>query len=111
MNARIQLVITNPDGWAFTCGDTIAGLALAHRLPWSTYSKQTRNAGALMSYGVDRDAISRRVAVYVDKLLKWAKVAELPVERPAKFEFLISLRTARALGMEISSAMLHVLTR
>jgi putative ABC transport system substrate-binding protein len=59
-----------------------------------------------MSYGVDHDAICRRVAVYVDKLLKGAKPGDLPVEQPTKFEFLISLRIAKALGREVPTAML-----
>ena len=104
--AGIQLVMTHPDGWAFTHRAAIAKFALANRLPLSTWSKQTFNSGALMSYGVNHDAICRRVAVYVNKLLKGARVAELPVEQPTKFEFLISLRTARVLGIEIPPPML-----
>jgi putative ABC transport system substrate-binding protein len=104
-SAGIQAVMTNPDGWAFTYRAAIAKLAIANGLPLSTWSRQTLDAGALMSYGVSHDAICRRVAVYVDRLLKGAKPGELPVEQPTKFEF-ISLRTARALGMEIPSPML-----
>ena len=105
-DAGIQAVMFNPDGWAFTNRDLIAKLALAKGLPLSTYSRQTFNAGALMSYGVDHDAICYRVAVYVDKLLKGAKPSELPVEQPTKFEFLINLNTARALGLTVPPSML-----
>jgi putative tryptophan/tyrosine transport system substrate-binding protein len=59
-----------------------------------------------MSYGVDHDVICYRVAVYVDKLLKGAKPSELPVEQPSKFEFLINLNTARALGISIPASLL-----
>jgi putative tryptophan/tyrosine transport system substrate-binding protein len=102
----VQLVMTNPDGWAFTYREIIAKLAIANALPLSSWSRQTLVPGALMSYGVNHDAICRRVAVYVDKLLKGAKPSELPVEQPAKFEFLINLRTARSLGMDIPAPML-----
>jgi putative tryptophan/tyrosine transport system substrate-binding protein len=98
--------MTNPDGWAFTYRAIIAKLAIANALPLSSWSRQTLVAGALMSYGVDHDAICRRVAVYVDKLLKGAKPGELPVEQPTKFEFLINLRTARVLGIEMPPPML-----
>jgi putative ABC transport system substrate-binding protein len=54
-----------------------------------------------MSYGVDHDAICHRVAVYVDKLLKGSKPTELPVEQPTKFEFLINLKTTKALGLDV----------
>ena len=104
--AGIQLVMTNPDGWAFTYREIIAKLAIATTLPLSSWSRQTLVAGALMSYGVDHDAICRRIAVYVDKLLKGAKPGELPVEQPTKFEFLINLKTARALGLDIPPSML-----
>jgi putative tryptophan/tyrosine transport system substrate-binding protein len=105
-HAGIQAVMFNPDGWAFTYRELIAKLALAKGLPLSAYSRQTLNAGALMSYGVDHDAICYRVAVYVDKLLKGAKPHELPVEQPSKFEFLINLNTAKALGLDIPASML-----
>lgn len=104
--AGIQAVMTNPDGWAFTYRAPIAKLAVANGLALSTWSRQTFDAGALMSYGVNHDAICRRVAVYVDKLLKGAKPNELPVEQPTKFEFFISLKTAKALGIEIPPSML-----
>lgn len=104
--AGVQAVMTNPDGWAFTYRATIAKLAIVNGLALSTWSRQTFDAGALMSYGVNHDAICRRVAVYVDKLLKGTKTGELPVEQPTKFEFFISLKTAKALGVEIPPAML-----
>jgi putative ABC transport system substrate-binding protein len=105
-DADIQAVMFNPDGWAFTYRELIAKLALTKGLPLSTYSRQTLNAGALMSYGVDHDAICYRVAVYVDKLLKGAKPSELPIEQPTKFEFLINLNTARALGIAVPPSLL-----
>jgi putative tryptophan/tyrosine transport system substrate-binding protein len=84
----------------------VAGFALRSRLP-SVYSNRAAvDAGGLMSYNADRADSYRRVAYYVDKILKGAKPAELPVEQPTKFELVINLKTARALGLKIPS---HVL--
>jgi len=104
--AGVLAVITNPDGWAFTYRAVISKLAITNGLPLSVWSRQTLEAGALMSYGVDHDAICRRVAVYVDKLLKGTKPSELPVEQPTKFEFLINLKTAKALGLTVPQSLL-----
>ena len=63
-------------------------------------------AGALMSYGVDFAYLHRRVATFVDNLLKGAKAADLPVEQPTKLELVINAKTAKALGLTISGSML-----
>jgi len=79
----------------------IAGLALKSRLPSMYYTREAVEAGGLMYYGADEADSYRRVASYVDKILKGAKPADLPVEQPTKFEFVINLKTAKQIGLTI----------
>ena len=79
----------------------IAGLALKSRLPSVYDNKEAVDAGGLMSYGADLAESYRRVAYYVDKILKGAKPADLPVERPTKFELVINLKTAKQIDLTI----------
>ena len=82
-------------------GKRIAGFALKSRLPSMYQSKAAVEAGGLMSYGADLADSYRRVAYYVDRILKGAKPAELPVEQPTKFELVINLKTAKQIGVTI----------
>ena len=79
----------------------IAGLALKSRLPSVYNNREFVGAGGLMSYGADLADSYRRVAYFVDKILKGAKPADLPVEQPTKFEFVINLKTAKQIGVTI----------
>jgi putative tryptophan/tyrosine transport system substrate-binding protein len=79
----------------------IAELALKHRLPAASGVKEYADAGLLMSYGASFPESYRRAATYVDKILKGAKPADIPVERPTKFEFVINLKTAKQIGLTI----------
>ena len=79
----------------------ILEFAAENRLPTMHMDKEPVEAGGLMSYGPDVADLFRRAAIYVDKILKGAKPADLPVERPTKFEFVINLRTAKQIGVTI----------
>ena len=85
----------------------IAELALKHRLPMMVPASEYARAGALISYGTDYLDLFRRAAMYVDKILKGAKPADLPIEQPTKFEFVINLKTAKALGLTIPPSLLQ----
>jgi putative ABC transport system substrate-binding protein len=84
----------------------VAELAAKIRLPAMYSGREYVEAGGLMSYGVNFDDLDRRAAVYVDKILKGAKPSDLPVERPTKFELVINLKTAKALGLTIPKSIL-----
>jgi putative tryptophan/tyrosine transport system substrate-binding protein len=84
----------------------IAGFALKSRLPSVSSSEEFVDAGGLMSYAADDADRYRRVAIYVDKILKGAKPANLPVEQPTKFELVINLKTAKQIGLTIPQKML-----
>ena len=84
----------------------IIGFALKSRLPSMYNTRATVDAGGLMYYGADPADSYRRVAYYVDRILKGAKPADLPVEQPTKFELVINLKTAKALGLKIPAHLL-----
>jgi putative tryptophan/tyrosine transport system substrate-binding protein len=81
-------------------------LAIKHRLPALTSIRLGPPLGALMSYGSDYFDLARQSAVYVDKILKGAKPADLPVAFPTKFELIINLKTAKAIGLDVPPVLL-----
>jgi ABC-type uncharacterized transport system substrate-binding protein len=83
----------------------LAGLAIKYRLPGMYPFKENVEAGGLMSYGADRDDLYRRAATYIDRILRGAKPADLPVEQASKYRLVINLKTAKALGLEIPPAL------
>jgi putative tryptophan/tyrosine transport system substrate-binding protein len=84
----------------------VAGLALGHKLPAISEIREFVFAGGLMSYGLRLFDMTRRMAHYVDRILKGAKAGDLPVEQPTKFELVINLKTAKALGLEVPATLL-----
>jgi len=84
----------------------IAALAVQHRLPSIGGTRSFAEAGGLLAYGPNLPDLYRRAAIYVDKILKGAKPADLPIEQPTKFEFVINLKTAKALGLTIPTSLL-----
>ena len=105
--AHIEAFISPLDPVFALTQQRIVDLALAHRLPGMHWVREFVDAGGLMSYGPSLPSIYRRVAVYVDKLLKGAKPVDLPVEQPTKFDLIINLKTAQALGLTIPSTLLY----
>ncbi|HEV8584828.1 MAG TPA: ABC transporter substrate-binding protein [Methylomirabilota bacterium] len=86
--------------------DWIIAFASTRRLPVMYQLKDNVERGGLMSYGADRSDLVRRAALYVDKILRGAKAGDLPVEQPTKFELVVNVKTARALGLTIPPAVL-----
>jgi putative ABC transport system substrate-binding protein len=105
-NDQINGVIVTQDGLFYAKRKEIADLALTNRLPAIVYSRETVEVGALASYGPNNYSIFRRAGAYIDKILKGASPAALPVEQPAKFEFIINLKPARALGLDVAPSLL-----
>ena len=104
--ARAVALLVFASGLLFTRARRIAELAATSRLP-AMYDLRTYvEAGGLISYSADLIDIWRRAAVFVDKILKGAKPADLPVEQPTKFELVINLKTAKALGLTIPQSLL-----
>ena len=85
----------------------IVELVGKHRMPAIYYQKEFVDEGGLMSYGADYDDLYRRAAGYVDKILKGAKPADLPVQQATKFEFVINLKAAKQIGLTIPNRVLE----
>jgi len=98
---RVRALILLPAPIVATQAKQIAELALKNNLPAISPVSEFPNAGGLMSYGANLADLYRRAATYVDKILKGAKPADLPVEQPTKFELVINLKTAKQIGLTI----------
>ena len=104
--ARAGALIVESSSMLFTWRERLADLALKNRLPTMFAQRQYAEAGGLMAYSADFSDLFRRAATFVDKILKGAKPADLPVEQPTKWEFVINLKTAKALGLTILPSVL-----
>jgi ABC-type uncharacterized transport system substrate-binding protein len=104
--ARAGVLTVLPGSMFFNERKRLMDLAAKNRLPAVYPWKEGVDAGGLMAYGVNQADLYRRAATYVDKILKGAKPADLPVEQPTKFELVVNLKTAKALGLTIPQSLL-----
>jgi len=108
VTSRVGALVIMPAPILFENVKPIADFAIRARLPSTFHLREFTAAGGLVTYGVDRSDLFRRAAAYVDKILKGANPADLPVEQPTKFELVINLRTAKALGLTIPPNLLSI---
>ena len=99
-------LVLPPDGTTLLHRDLIIDLAARHRLPAIYAFRAFVADGGLMSYGTDPIEVFRQAAAYVDRILRGAKPADLPVQAPTKYQTVINLKTAKALGLEVPVALL-----
>jgi putative ABC transport system substrate-binding protein len=98
---RAQAFVMQGDSVLFNYRGQIAEMALRNRLPAASLQRELAEAGFLLTYGADIQDLYRRSAAFVDKIFKGAKPADLPVEQPTKYELVINLKTAKALGVDV----------
>ena len=106
LQPRVAALIIQGSAMFFGERTRLADLALKHGIPTVVTERAYAEAGCLMSYGTDFADNFRRAAEYVDKILKGAKPADLPIQQPTKFELVINLKTAKALGLTIPPSLL-----
>jgi putative ABC transport system substrate-binding protein len=103
---RAQAFVMQGDSVLFNHRSQIAEMALRNRLPAAYVQRELAEAGFLLTYGADIGDLYRRSAAFVDKIFKGAKPADLPVEQPVKFELVINMKTAKALGLTVPPSLL-----
>ena len=103
---RAQALVVQGDSVLFNCRGQIAEMALGNRLPGASVLKEFAEAGLLLGYGASLQDQYRRIASFVDRIFKGVKPSDLPVEQPTKFELVVNLKTARALGIDVPPTVL-----
>jgi ABC-type uncharacterized transport system substrate-binding protein len=103
---RADAILVGNDTVTLVHRRQVVELAVKHRLPAMYNNREFIDAGGLMAYGVSYPDLYRRAAIFVDKIFKGAKPADLPVEQPTKFELMINLKAAKALGLDIPATVL-----
>jgi len=106
MKTGATALLTVEDPFLLSLRERIADLAAKHRFPIVYNNREFTEAGGLISYGVDRKPLYRRAAELADKILKGAKPADIPVEQPTKFELIINLKAAKAIGLTMPDKLL-----
>jgi putative ABC transport system substrate-binding protein len=105
MKERAEALFLFPSPMLFLARRRIVELATTHRLPSMSQAREFVEVGGLIAYGANINDLFRRSTVYVDKILKGAKPADLPVEQPTRFELVINMKTAKALGIDVPVSM------
>jgi putative ABC transport system substrate-binding protein len=106
VRARADGLAVSADSVFYSELDTIVKLAAKHKLPATYPRREYVEAGGLISYGANFPAVFRRVAIYIDKILRGAKPADLPIEQPTTFEMVVNLKTAKALELTVPPSVL-----
>ena len=106
LKSNSEAIVAFPDAGMMRYGEQIAAFSLKHRIPAISGWAQFANSGNLMSYGPNLRDVFRRLAIYVDKINKGARPADLPVELPTSVEMVVNLKTAKAMGLKIPNSIL-----
>jgi putative ABC transport system substrate-binding protein len=105
---RVDALIVFPDTMFVAGGEQLVALAARHALPTIYFGRDFAKAGGLMTYNADLLVLDRQAGIYAGRILKGEKPADLPVAQPTKFEFVINLKTVKALGLVIPSGILAI---